>query len=100
MSRREGSLNAVSADMVQLLPHLAPVIFPNPHIRKVLPLLINIWEPLLLYGARWENRRNRGHKETHGRLRLNLRRSTPGGCHTRLKVPGVKPPEHPALCGH
>lgn len=44
--------------------------------------------------------RNRGHKETHGRLRLDLRRSTPGGCHTRLKVPGEKPPEHPALCGH
>lgn len=59
VSHREGSFNAVSAEMVQLLPHLAPVIFPNPHIRKVLPLLINIWEPLLLYGARWENRRNR-----------------------------------------
>lgn len=35
-----------------MLPHLAPATFPNPHLGKVFPLLINLWEPVLLYGAR------------------------------------------------
>lgn len=40
--------------------------------------------------------RNRGHKEEA----QDSRRSIPGGCNTRLKVPGVQPPEQPAPCSH
>lgn len=53
VSCRGGSLNAPSSETMQLLPHLAPVTFPNPHLEKIFPLLIKFWESLLLYGARY-----------------------------------------------